>query len=557
MSRDARRTGPPDLARWSALVALIAIAIGVSAASLWNGFAGDDIYIIVQNPRVHDLSAVWQSFREGYWPLQFGGMLYRPATVLGYAFQWQLGGSSPAPFHAVNLLLLAATTAAVWLLGQSLLPAPAAWFAAAFFAVHPVHVEAVANVVGQPEVLVTLLQVTAVIWYLSARRKGSLAAGQILGITALYACACLAKESGVVLPALLVLAEVTLVASDEPATHRLAKLAPFFGALALVGAGYLITRSLVLGGLVGEYPNPAIRGVGFGTRLLTMLAVVPQWWRLLLLPWHLQADYMPVELDRATTFGPAQALGLLVLVGWALAGWKARRAYPVTSFGLGWVAVTLFPVSNLFLPSGILLAERTLFSPSVGACLAVGGIAPWLGSRVSAARRWERGVFAGFLFSLLLAWAVRTATRIPVWKDDAVLARQTVLDAPLSYRAHAVLGGVLFQEGDPGAGEREYRIAIALYPNDPNVFAGLAKRYRDLGLHAPAIPLFRQALELAPQMVPARNMLIYSLTQIGDSVGAAAEFAEKVRRADPDTARLRMVLDSLWQARRAPPASGQ
>jgi tetratricopeptide (TPR) repeat protein len=350
---------------------------------------------------------------------------------------------------------------------------------------------------------------------------------------------------------------MALVGSAEAPARRIARLAPLFGTLALIGAGFLLTRSLVLGGLAGEYPNPAIRDVGFGTRVLTMLAVVPQWWRLLLLPWHLQADYMPVEIDRATTFGAAQALGLCVLFAWGFAAWRARRAYPVTTFGLGWVAVTLFPVSNLLLPTGILLAERTLFSPSVGAGLAVGGIAPWLGPRLSAAAKWERVVFAGFLLGLLLAWAARTASRVPVWKDDSVLARQTALDAPLSYRAHAVLGRVLFQAGDPAAGEREYRIAIWLYPHDPNVFAGLAKHFRDHGLHAPAIPLFRKALELAPQMIPARNMLIYSLAQVGDSAGAAAELTEKVRRGDPDAKLIRALLDSVQQSRQTAPDSGR
>ncbi len=549
---DTAHSAPLGQARRSAIVGLILLAVGVSVASLWNGFAGDDVYIIVQNPRVHDLVSVGGYFRQGYWPPQFGGMLYRPATVLAYALEWKLGGS-PALFHAVNLLLLAAATVVLWLLSRRLLPAPAAWLTAAFFAVHPVHVEAVANVVGQPEIAVTLLQLLAVAWYLSARRKGPLSTGQVLGIAAIYAVSCFTKESGVVLPGLLVLAELALVASDESPAPRTVRLAPLFGALALIGAGYLLTRSLVLGGLVGEYPNPALRGVGFGTRVLTMLAVVPQWWRLLLQPWHLQSDYMPLEIDRATTFGVAQGLGLFVLIGWAYLAWRARRAYPVTTFGLGWVAVTLFPVSNLLLPSGILLAERTLFSPSVGACLAVGGISPWLAVKVSAARRWERGVFAGFILALLLAWSLRTVARVPVWKNDAALARQTALDAPLSYRAHAVLGRVLFQEGDAVTGEREYRIAISLYPHDPNVFAGLAKHYRDLGLHAPAIPLFRKALELAPQMTPARNMLIYSLAQVGDSAAAAAELAEKFRRGDPDANQLRVLLDSLQQSRRLGP----
>ena len=42
--------------------------------------------------------------------------------------------------------------------------------------------------------------------------------------------------------------------------------------------------------------------------------------------------------------------------------------------GIAWTAVALLPVSNLILPTGILLAERTLYLASVGAMLAVAGL---------------------------------------------------------------------------------------------------------------------------------------------------------------------------------------
>ena len=43
------------------------------------------------------------------------------------------------------------------------------------------------------------------------------------------------------------------------------------------------------------------------------------------------------------------------------------------SLGIVWVAIAVLPVSNLILPTGILLAERTLYLASVGAVLAVAG----------------------------------------------------------------------------------------------------------------------------------------------------------------------------------------
>ena len=68
--------------------------------------------------------------------------------------------------------------------------------------------------------------------------------------------------------------------------------------------------------------------------------------------------------------GGVELLGIALLI---LAGaliWATLRRAPVVAFGITWMAVTLFPVANLVVPTGIVLAERTLFLPSVGFVLA-------------------------------------------------------------------------------------------------------------------------------------------------------------------------------------------
>ena len=75
----------------------------------------------------------------------------------------------------------------------------------------------------------------------------------------------------------------------------------------------LVARTVVLGGLAGDMANIAIRDVSSVNRIITMLGVVPHWFRLLLEPWHWQADYTPRELDLATAPGPMQYLGIALL----------------------------------------------------------------------------------------------------------------------------------------------------------------------------------------------------------------------------------------------------
>ena len=140
------------------------VALVASISSLGNGFAYDDIHAIVRNDRIHSLASPWQFFTHTYWPpgkYVGGSTLYRPLSSLGFALQWAIGSGSPLVFHITNLMLYLAGCLAVFWFLTLLLPLRAAWIAAALFAAHPVHVEAVANCVGQGELWVALFAVLA------------------------------------------------------------------------------------------------------------------------------------------------------------------------------------------------------------------------------------------------------------------------------------------------------------------------------------------------------------------------------------------------------------
>jgi tetratricopeptide (TPR) repeat protein len=363
-------------------------------------------------------------------------------------------------------------------------------------------VEAVALGINQGELAVALLLCWATAWYIRARRRDRFGPRDAAGILLLYLAAALFKENALILPGLLLAAELTVI--REPSRN----LRPFYLACGLVFALVLAARFLVLGGdTIGTFTAPSMIGAGPGGRALTMLGVVPHWARLLFWPAELQADYGPREIVAATGWGLPQWAGAAILVAAGAIFWAARRRAPALAFGLGWTAVALIPVSNVLVPTGIALAERTLFLASAGATISAGavlGLVLQSGQRGPApALRWAAFAAASVLLALG-AWHSRS--RIRVWHDQGTLLQHTVADAPTSIGAHLALVRFLEDSGSVADARRHYREATLLNPGQLAQDRGLGDQYLAAGLCQPAIRLYRRILSVVPDD-PARESL--------------------------------------------------
>jgi protein O-mannosyl-transferase len=528
---------------------VLAVALAASATSLGNGFAFDDRWIIQFNGRVHGIGRWMDIFRESYWPVLSNG-LYRPLVSVGYALQWTLGKGSPAPYHAFNVAMYVGACLAFWRLALRVLPEWAALVAAALFAAHPVHVEATGNVVGQAEIMCTLLLCAATSLYIGWRNDHRLAAdarapgwARVLALGLLYAGATLYKEQGIVLIALLAAAEVTVVVDPRTSRARAAAVRPLFLAMLLVAVLLLVARWRVLGQLSGDVPISVLDGLSMPRRTVGMLGLVPELARLLLWPAALSADYGPRHVTFVPSFTPAAVVGLVIALGVIALAVRARRVQPAVAFGIAWLAVTWAPVSNVLVPSGILLAERTLFAPSAGVVLAVAGLLAWATRRedVRALPPRTLRLMAAMLVLVVVAGTVRSATRQVVWKNNDVLFHQMVEDAPLSARAHYALGGHMFEKGQLKDGEQEWRLAIALDSTAWRIQIDLADRYRGAGLCGPAEPLYRDALVEEPKAERARLGLVVCLRDRGARDEAVGQALQALRVDDSPRAGLRLL----------------
>jgi len=432
-------------------LAVAACAVAVYLGALLNGYALDDVPIIATNPLVHRWSALWRAFGEPYWPPAAGAAMYRPLAIASYALDWQVGGA--ALLHAVNLL---------WHVGVSLSVAAltrrwsgslgAALLAGLLFAVHPVHVEAVANVIGRAELMAALFVILAVLAALEHDRLRWSLMAWTLGL--------LSKETAIVAPALIVAGWIIGV-GQRPSRRRM--LAYGAGWLAL-GSAYLAVRWSILHSFTHQVlVAPVFVEASPLSVRLTAISAFTDFARLLVFPLKLRVDYSPGERTLVTTpLDLSFVLGSLCLLAWvALTVWTWRRGRRVEAFGLCWIAIALMPVANLLFPAGVLVAERTLYLPSVGLALA---LAAWLKDLPGR----SLGVVA---VVVALLGGIRTALRVPVWSSQRAVAWSVLKDSPRSYVVPLLNAGTYLAQDQPERALESIRILSAITDHAPKALA--------------------------------------------------------------------------------------
>ncbi len=127
-----------------------------------------------------------------------------PSCRSGSPAQWVAGGGSPLVFRSpASCSMRHRPSPSSGSPPSCCRSRPPGWSLRSF-AVHPLHVEAVAVAVNQGELIVGLIATLWVGCYLRARRRGATSAcGACIGFVATYLVACFFKENAVILPGLL------------------------------------------------------------------------------------------------------------------------------------------------------------------------------------------------------------------------------------------------------------------------------------------------------------------------------------------------------------------
>jgi protein O-mannosyl-transferase len=413
-----------------ALVAAIAGFL-LFAITLRGGFAYDFNYMVAADHRLRDPSQ-WGQF----WKTRYGegvDNLYRPLTSMVLALQsWLYGFDHPWRFHLLSILLHAGVCALVAEFARRLIGWRAALIAGLLYAVHPIHVEVLSDIVGQAEMMCALGTLGAMVLFLR-RPMTSLRA---ISIFFCFLLALLTKEQGMLLPLLLLVLWIcigprTLGEKDHKAMQLLSVLLCFsLSAYIIIREDLLKLRFSWDRNFIEPATNPLILSQGMD-RLLMPVILLGRYTQLLIFPWRLLPDYSGNAIGSvAHTNDPYLWIGFLSVMLWiticAIATHQKNRPLLFCLLALG---VTYGLVGNIVSLIGTNLAERLMYLPSVFFLMIVAmGLA-------KLSTRWLAPIIA--LLIALGAW--RSFTYAQIWNDRLNLYEYAVREQPGAIRMYSWL----------------------------------------------------------------------------------------------------------------------
>jgi Tfp pilus assembly protein PilF len=478
------------------LAALLAATALLFSPTLHAPFLYDDRILILDQSQLHGLSRWTEWFTLPYWPEAFHQGLYRPLISASYALTWALAGAASPVFHLTNILLHVLVTGLVWWTARRIGLSPiAALMATLLFAVHPVHVEVVAGIVYRTDSLSAAAMLAALGAFLG-RSGHALRWSQVCVVALCLALAMGFKESGLLLPALLVGAEVILRPGRRtPARHAALALISVAIIALCIAAKIAVCGSLGVEPAYGIYPNSTL-----WERFAAMPRVLAEYLRLLVWPMSLAADHWwPLPEPSAS----GSLLGLATLVAVAGAGLAAvlalRRRWPRIAFALLWIGIGLTPYLHL-VPIGAVVAERFAYVASVGLCWLVGALCD------ASSPRWK----IPFLVAVLVISALfagRSFRQARLWCDPLELWATSAEESPLSHRAWLGLGEARLESNDLEGAAAALRRAVELDPTSAFARMSLARAERQLGHLEAAERVLREALAINPSQTGVIGML--------------------------------------------------
>lgn len=428
----------------------VLIAAAVAAVTLDGAFVFDDVSAILHNDVVLGRVPWYAAFERSFWgdPIGPSGVdTYRPLGTLHLRLLYACFGASPLGFRCVTVALHAMAAA----LAHRLLlrfghPREVADAGALLFAAHAVHAQALGMIVGQVDVLASVLGMLAVLVAWSRARGAWPAAAAILLV------ACLVKESAFVYGVALVLAQAV------PGLDRRERLRalPVLAVVVL-----MVALQLALPRMPRIWSQGLVYASSGPTRVALGLAWLAKGAALCVAPMDLVPSHGYAELD--PSFGtlalPASGGAVVLLLGTVLLGRALLRGARDRVVLLVLLFAPLLLISGLVVKTPTDLPERLLYGPSF-AVSALAAIALPLGMPDASRRRVA-------LVALVAVLCLGGAVAQRPWVSTRALADYAVETSPEVMHHHAYRAIAAMDDGAYDVASYELGLAAWLFNRYP------------------------------------------------------------------------------------------
>ncbi|MBN3316071.1 TMTC4 protein, partial [Atractosteus spatula] len=537
----------PNLPPFQARIVVGLVAVICFANSYDGDFVFDDSEAIINNKDLKPETPLSNIWGNDFWGSNLSSNAshksYRPLTVLTFRFNCLLaGGLYPVGFHVLNIALhgvISVLMIDVFAIligglaydgkGKRLNQAPKASFLAALlFAVHPVHTESVAGIVGRADLLCALFFQLSFLSYCRAFQGGykedKFSVSWTVVSLSLCAVAMLCKEQGITVLGVNAAFDVLMICNVDiyELSQRLLYRGKSVEIHALFKKGFLTRLGLLsLGGAILLYARWRIMGTGppaftevdnpasFAENIFIRTVNYNYYYSLnawlLLCPWWLCFDWSMgcVPLIRSVSdWRIISLVGLWIcligLISQALCSEDSSKRRTLT-FGLVLLVIPFLPASNLFFRVGFVIAERVLYLSCAGYCLIVTYA---IGSLCSRCKNYKKLIRA-LLLLLLCVNVLRCATRSSQWRSEESLFTSALSVCPLNAKVHYNVGKNLADRGNQTAAIKYYREAVRLNPKYVHAMNNLGNILKERNELQEAEELLSRAVQIQPDFAAA------------------------------------------------------
>jgi Gpi18-like mannosyltransferase len=188
-----------DMPVWVLRTSLVAASILAFGNTLDNSFHYDDSHSIVENYHLRSLGNIPEFFTDpGQFSREPAMAMYRPLLLVTFALNYAFAEYEPLGYHLVNILAHVLAALLVYSIASSLTSSRfKGWWTGMFFALHPVHSQAVNYISARSEVI-SVLMVLVAFYLVVVSRKEALA-------SLAYAAGLMVKSSATVFVPLLLM----------------------------------------------------------------------------------------------------------------------------------------------------------------------------------------------------------------------------------------------------------------------------------------------------------------------------------------------------------------